>query len=123
MTDRLDRIAVRGLRARGHHGVFEKERREGQDFVVDVVLGVDVREAAHHDDLQRTVHYGVLSDRLVEVIRGEPVDLIETLAERLAAVCLSEPRVEEAEITVHKPGAPIPHEFTDVTVTILRRRK
>ncbi|MFC4563864.1 dihydroneopterin aldolase [Nocardiopsis mangrovi] len=118
----LDRIAVRGLRARGHHGVLEAERREGQEFIVDAVLGVDTREAARTDDLGLTVHYGEVSDRLVEVVRGEPVNLIETLAERLAAVCLAEPRVREAEVTVHKPNAPIAQEFSDVTVTIVRRR-
>ncbi|WP_236700328.1 dihydroneopterin aldolase [Allosalinactinospora lopnorensis] len=121
--DRLDRIAVRGLRARGHHGVFEEERRKGQEFLVDVVLGVDTREAARTDDLAHTVHYGVLSERLVEVVEGEPVDLIETLAGRLAEVCLADPAVHEAEVTVHKPEAPIPYEFADVTVTILRRRQ
>ncbi|ASU85756.1 dihydroneopterin aldolase [Nocardiopsis gilva YIM 90087] len=120
--DRLDRIAVRGLRAHGYHGVFPEERREGQDFVVDVVLGVDTRVAARSDDVADTVHYGVLSGRLVDVITGEPVNLIETLAERLAAVCLEESPVREVEITVHKPDAPIPHKFDDVTVTILRRR-
>ncbi|GAA3751946.1 dihydroneopterin aldolase [Spinactinospora alkalitolerans] len=117
-----DRIAVRGLRARGHHGVFDHERRDGQEFVVDVVLGVDTGEAARTDDLAHTVHYGLLSSRLVEVVEGEPVNLIETLADRLAAVCLAEPQVLEAEVTVHKPQAPVPHEFDDVTVTIQRRR-
>ncbi|WP_245646356.1 dihydroneopterin aldolase [Nocardiopsis trehalosi] len=122
MAEHLDRIAVRGLRARGRHGVLPEERRDGQDFVVDVVLGVDVRGAARDDDLAQTVHYGELSDRLVAVVGGEPVDLIETLAERLAAVCLAEPRVAEAEVTVHKPQAPIAHPFTDVAVTVVRRR-
>ncbi|RCV55175.1 dihydroneopterin aldolase [Marinitenerispora sediminis] len=118
----MDRIAVRGLRARGHHGVFDHERRDGQDFVIDVVLAVDTRAAARTDDLTQTVHYGEISDRLVDVVRGEPLNLIETLAERLAAVCLAEPRVAEVEVTVHKPQAPIPHPFDDVTVTIQRRR-
>lgn len=118
----LDRIAVRGLRGFGRHGVFEHERRDGQDFVVDVVLGVDTRRAALSDDVADTVHYGILSDRLIAVIQGHPVDLIETLADRLARVCLAEPGVREVELTVHKPQAPIPHPFDDVTVTILRRR-
>lgn len=119
----LDRIEVRGLRARGRHGVFDFERRQGQDFVVDVVLGVDTRTAARTDDVADTVHYGVLSDRLVAVVEGDPVNLLETLAERLARVCLEEEGVEEAEVTVHKPQAPIEHEFTDVSVRVLRRRE
>lgn len=122
MTGELDRIAVRGLRARGYHGVFEEERCQGQEFMVDVVLGTDTRAAGRSDDLALTVHYGELSTRLVDVLEGPPVELIETLAERLADVCLSEMRVQEVEVTVHKPGAPIPHQFTDVSVTILRRR-
>ncbi len=80
----LDRITVRGLRARGRHGVFDFERREGQEFVVDVVLAVDTRPAARTDDVSDTVDYGELSDRLVAVVEGEPVNLIETLAQRLA---------------------------------------
>ncbi|GAB3211330.1 dihydroneopterin aldolase [Marinactinospora thermotolerans] len=119
----LDRISLRGLRARGFHGVFEHERREGQEFVVDVVLGVDSRAAARTDDLSRTVHYGLLATALVEVIEGEPVNLIETLAQRLADTCLARPGVHEVEVTLHKPQAPIPHQFDDVAVTIHRRRQ
>lgn len=122
LRDRWDRIAVRGLRAWGHHGVLEQEWRDGQTFVVDVVLGVDSREAARTDDLTHTVHYGVLSERLVGVVEGEPVALIETLAQRLADTCLAESAVHEVEVTVHKPDAPIPHEFSDVTITIVRER-
>ncbi len=89
MSDRpADRIALRGLRVRGFHGVLPSERAQGQDFLVDAVLHLDVREAAASDDLEDTVDYGALAVRLAEVVAGEPVDLIETLAERLAAVCL-----------------------------------
>ncbi|MFY7064456.1 dihydroneopterin aldolase [Nocardiopsis changdeensis] len=115
-----DRIALRGLRARGHHGVFDFERREGQDFVVDAVLYLDLAPAAASDDVADTVHYGLLADRLVAIVTGEPVDLIETLAERLAAECTADPRVRGVELTVHKPSAPIEHEFADVSVTVVR---
>jgi 7,8-dihydroneopterin aldolase/epimerase/oxygenase len=118
----LDRIALRGLRATGYHGVYEHERRGGQEFVVDAILGVDTRPAAAADDLSRTVDYGGLAARLTGVITGEPVRLIETLAERLAGECLAEPAVTEVEITVHKPQAPLPFPFCDVAVTISRRR-
>lgn len=117
-----DRIALRGLRAHGHHGVFDSERREGQVFVVDAVLRLDTTSAAASDDVDDTVHYGLLADRLVAIVTGEPVDLIETLAERLAAECLKERLVDEVELTVHKPNAPIDHEFTDVSVTVTRGR-
>src|SRR5438445_8554476 len=76
---RVDRVALRGLKARGHHGVFPKEREEGQTFIVDVVLGLDTRPAAADDDLAKTVHYGIVAEEVVAVVEGEPVDLVETL--------------------------------------------
>ena len=115
-----DRIAVTGLRVRGFHGVLPAERRDGQDFVVDAVLSLDVRAAAAADDLAETVDYGALAGRLAAVVAGEPVDLLETLASRLADVCLADPRVRSAEVTVHKPHAPIAVPFADVAVTVVR---
>lgn len=115
-----DRIALRGLRARGHHGVYDFERQQGQEFEVDVVLEVDLRAAAASDQVSDTVHYGELADRLVAIVSGPPVNLIETLAQRLADACLADPRVRAVEVTVHKPSAPIPHSFTDVSVTLRR---
>lgn len=117
-----DSIRLAGLRVRGHHGVFEFERREGQDFVVDVELDFDARPAADSDDVADTVHYGDLAERLAAVIAGEPVNLIETLAARLADACLVDQRVRAAIVTVHKPQAPIPLTFEDVAVTIRRQR-
>lgn len=119
----MDLIEIRGLRVRGRHGVLESERRNGQDFLVDAVLGVDTRAAAAGDDLTRTVDYAALSERLAAVVAGEPVRLIETLADRLAVVCLADPAVREARITVHKPQAPLGRPFGDVSVTICRSRR
>ncbi|PPK93433.1 dihydroneopterin aldolase [Kineococcus xinjiangensis] len=118
----LDRIVVRGLEAVGHHGVYEEERRDGQLFRVDVALHLDTRAAAAEDDLAATVHYGVLSERIVAVLTGEPVDLLETLAERIAALCLAEPPVRAVDVVVHKPHAPIPVAFADVEVAVRRTR-
>jgi dihydroneopterin aldolase len=118
-----DRILLTGLRARGRHGVFDFEREQGQDFLVDVALELDLGPAAATDDVAETVHYGELAERLVAVVTGEPVNLIETLAERLAEVCLADRRVAAAEVTVHKPQAPIPHDFADVAVTLRRQRR
>jgi dihydropteroate synthase len=118
-----DRIALTGLRVRGRHGVYDFERAEGQDFVVDAVLELDLRRPAGTDEVADTVHYGELADRLAGIVAGEPVNLIETLAGRLADACLADPRVAAVELTVHKPGAPISHEFTDVAVTLHRRRE
>ncbi|MFC6237044.1 dihydroneopterin aldolase [Longivirga aurantiaca] len=120
MPEHLDRIAVRGLSATGHHGVFDFEKREGQTFVVDVVLGVDTREAAATDDLARTVHYAEVAADVIALIEGEPVDLIETLAQQVADACLARDGVEAVEVTVHKPEAPVGVAFGDVAVTITR---
>jgi dihydroneopterin aldolase len=117
-----DVIALTGLTVRGHHGVFDFERRDGQDFVVDVALSLDTRPAATSDDVADTVHYGELASALAEVVGGEPVNLLETLAARLADVCLADVRVRSATVTVHKPQAPIPLQFADVAVTITRSR-
>jgi dihydroneopterin aldolase len=118
-----DRIELTGLRVRGRHGVYEFERANGQDFVVDVTLELDVSGAAASDDVADTVHYGELADRLVAIVAGEPVALIETLADRLVVACLEDVRVGAATVTVHKPQAPIAHAFTDVAVTVRRTRR
>jgi len=118
-----DRITLTGLKVRGFHGVYEHERRDGQDFVVDATLWLDSRPAAASDDLADTVDYGGLANRLATLIEGEPVNLIETLAARLCELCMADERVIAAEVTVHKPQAPIAREFADVAVTARRSRR
>lgn len=120
--ERADRLALTGLRVTGHHGVLEQERQDGQEFVVDVQLGLDTRRAATTDDLTDTVHYGDLAERLHAAVATDPVDLIETLAQRLADVCLAETLVDWVDVTVHKPHAPIQVAFDDVSLTIHRSR-
>ena len=117
-----DRITLTGVRVRAHHGVFDFEREAGQEFVIDVSVAVDLAAAASGDDLGRTVHYGELAEAVSAAVERDPVDLIETVAERVAAVALAFPAVEEVEVTVHKPQAPITVPFTDVAVTIVRGR-
>ena len=117
-----DRLAVLGIEAFGHHGVFDFEKRDGQVFKVDLTLGLDTRPAARSDDLHDTVDYGSLVAAVKQAIEHDPVDLIETLAERIAEVCLTDNRVEWAEVTVHKPDAPIEATFSDVALTIHRSR-
>lgn len=118
-----DRIELRGLRVRGHHGVFEHEKRDGQDFVVDVVLWLDLREAAATDDLTRTVHYGELAERAAAIVAGEPRDLIETVSAEIADAVMEDERVQAVEVTLHKPNAPIPLDFADVAVVARRSRQ
>ncbi len=119
----LDRISLAGLRAYGYHGVLPAERAQGQEFVADAVLWFDTSPAAAADDLSLTVDYAALAGRLADIISGEPVALIETLAQRLAAACLADERVQHAEITVHKPDAPVGVPVRDVSVTIRRTRR
>jgi 2-amino-4-hydroxy-6-hydroxymethyldihydropteridine diphosphokinase/dihydroneopterin aldolase len=113
---------LRGLRARGNHGVYAEERAAGQTFLVDLVLHVDTRVAARSDDVADTVHYGELAAEVVAVVVGEPVNLIETLAARIAELCLRRPLIETVEVTVHKPEAPVGVPFEDIAVMIERSR-
>lgn len=118
----MDRVALRGLQGPRAPWRLPRERQEGQTFIVDLVLGIDTRPAAASDDLAKTVHYGIVAEEVVAVVKGEPVDLIETLAERIAQQCLKHDGVEEVEVVVHKPDAPITVPFDDVTITITRSR-
>ncbi len=115
-----DRIALTGVRATGYHGVYENERRDGQEFVVDLELQLSLAEAAASDDVADTVHYGELAERVAALIEGEPVDLLETLATRIARAVLEYALVDQVTVTVHKPQAPIPVPFSDVSVSITR---
>ncbi|MGX1703228.1 dihydroneopterin aldolase [Microbacterium sp. NPDC055357] len=118
--DAVDEITLTGVRAFGRHGVYPDERRDGQEFVVDVTMRVDAARAAASDDVADTVHYGELAERLVEIVEGDPVDLIETLASRIADDVLAHDLVQGVVVTVHKPNAPITVPFADVSVTVRR---
>ncbi|MDO4609705.1 dihydroneopterin aldolase [Corynebacterium sp.] len=118
-----DRIELTGLRARGHHGVFEHERREGQDFLCDVTLWADLSAAAASDDLADTISYADVADIAHGVLAGEPRDLIETVSAEIADTVMGMSELIHAvEVRVHKPQAPIPHEFADVAVVARRSR-
>ncbi|MEU2205237.1 dihydroneopterin aldolase [Microbacterium oleivorans] len=118
-----DEIAITGIRATGYHGVYDHERRDGQEFVADLVLSLSLAPAAASDDVVDTVHYGEVAERVAALLAGDPVNLIETLAERIAtAVLAGWPLVQTVAITVHKPAAPIPVPFGDVAVTVRRSR-
>ena len=117
-----DELAITGLECFAHHGVFDFERREGQVFVVDLVLGIDTRAAAASDDLADTVDYGTLALEVKAAVERDPVDLVETVVQRIADVCLSRRRVEWARVTLHKPDAPIDATYSDVALTITRTR-
>lgn len=117
-----DEIAITGLRAFAHHGVFEHERRDGQEFIVDVRVTIDLEAAAESDELGRTIHYGLLAEEVVAAVESSPVDLIETVAQRIVDIVLSHDQAQMARVTVHKPHAPITVPFADVSVTLTRGR-
>ncbi len=118
----LDALVLTGLRVRANHGVFDFERENGQDFLIDVTAWLDLARSAAADDLGQTVHYGELAVEVADAVRRDPVDLIETVAERIAGVVLAHPPVHSVEVTVHTPDAPIEVPFQDVAVRILRGR-
>jgi dihydroneopterin aldolase / 2-amino-4-hydroxy-6-hydroxymethyldihydropteridine diphosphokinase len=117
-----DRVVLQGLWARGFHGVLATEKADGQEFVVDVVLEVDLRRAGGSDLLAHTVNYAEVAADTVALITGPSVDLIETLADRIAAAALARPLVQAVEVTVHKPQAPVGVQFGDVKVVVERSR-
>ncbi|AOY55562.1 MAG: hypothetical protein RI933_593 [Actinomycetota bacterium] len=122
----IHKIKLTGLRVFAHHGVFEFEKEQGQDFFIDATVWVDAEKATENDDIAATVHYGELADAIVADAKSRPVDLIETLAERILFLILewggSSSPVLKAKVTVHKPNAPIAHEFKDVSVTVKGKR-
>jgi dihydroneopterin aldolase len=121
-VDELDTLTLTGLEIFAHHGVFDFERAEGQTFFIDLTVWLDTAGAAAADDLAQTLHYGELAIEVAEAVAAEAVDLIETLAERVASLVLAHPVARRVSVTVHKPDAPIPVPFADVSITIIRPR-
>ena len=116
----MDHITLSGVTAVGYHGVLDFERRDGQPFVVDAVLYLDFTKAACSDDVLDTAHYGEVAERIRGWITGEPLNLIEALAVRIAEDVLASFPVSAVDITVHKPQAPVGVEFGDVSVSVHR---
>lgn len=121
---RLDIIKLTSVTAIGYHGVFEHEKRDGQPFITDAVLHLDVSAAAATDDLKLTANYGAVAETIVAMVTGEAFDLIETLSVRMVEKILADfPAVQAVEVTVHKPKAPIQVPFGDVSITVFRSRE
>ncbi len=117
-----DHIVLQGISARGFHGVLEAEKADGQDFVVDVRLEVDLRRAGRSDQLDHTVNYAEVAADIVALVTGPSLDLIEALADQIAVAALNRPLVQAVQVTVHKPQAPVGVPFGDVQVVVERRR-
>ena len=118
-----DRISVTGIRVRGFHGVFEHEKRDGQDFVVDLTVWLDVDRAAATDELSDTVDYDALAERVASIVAGPSHNLIETVASKIADHVIVDERLHAVEVTIHKPQAPLSVPVTDVAVTVRRSRR
>ncbi|MBU3705897.1 MAG: dihydroneopterin aldolase [Mycobacterium sp.] len=118
-----DRIELRGLTVRGNHGVFDHERRDGQDFVIDITVWIDLDAAAASDDLADTFDYGTLAQQAADIVAGPARNLIETVSAQIADEVMTDQRVHAVEVTVHKPKAPIPLDFGDVAVVARRSRR
>lgn len=117
-----DTITITGLRLRGYHGVFEHEKRDGQEFVIDLEIELDLSSAGSTDELQKTLDYSVVVDEVAQRVTGEAVDLIETLAHDIAQLVLNHPQPTAVSVTVHKPQAPVGHPIEDIAVSIRRER-
>ena len=117
-----DRIEIRGLRARGRHGVFEEERRNGQMFVVDVTLERDLTQPASTDELGDTVDYGILAQQIAEAVSSTRFDLIEALAAHIADLALTDPTVDTVQVRVAKPEVPLNVDLDEVAVVLHRTR-
>ena len=120
--EQLDRITMTGIAGFGHHGVFAAEKELGQHFVVDLICELDLARAGAEDDLGQTIDYARLAEAVVADVEGDPLDLIEALADRIARTCLRYEAVQRVEVTVHKPNAPLPVQVADVAVTLTRSR-
>lgn len=119
----MDRIRLHRMTFFGYHGVLPEERKLGQRFIVDLELMLDLQQAGEHDDLARTVNYAEVFEVVRGIVEGEPVQLIETLAERIAQTILGKyAMVEAANVQVTKPAPPFAGDYDGVSVEVTRRR-
>jgi dihydroneopterin aldolase len=118
-----DQITITGIHGYGHHGLFENERSNGQDFYVDLILNLDLSQAAQSDAIEDTVNYAEITELTHQEITTDPVNLIEKLAYRIAERILSShPKVKAITVTVHKPQAPVGLKVQDISVIVNKTR-
>lgn len=116
----MDELRITGIQARGFHGLFDFEQRDGQLFLVDLLLHLDLKKAGNSDSIEDTVDYGAMTRRVKELIESGPYRLIERLAEVIATSLKEEFALSTIEVTVHKPEAPVGVKVDDISVTIRR---
>lgn len=119
----MDKIHLTGMRFYGYHGCLAFEAEEGQPFIVDLALELDLAPAGHSDNLNDTVNYAAVFDAVKAIVEGERFNLIEALAENIAAALLANfANLSAVTVTIHKPEAPIQGKFEDVAVEMRRGR-
>jgi len=116
-----DLISIKGIKGFGFHGVFDFEKKDGQEFFADIELEIDLSKASRSDQLEDTIDYGIFTSIALSHITGQPVNLIEHLAGNIAQqIKDSSPAIISVSVTVHKPHAPVTEQVTDIAVTIRR---
>ena len=116
-----DRISLRGIRVFAFHGVHSTEQEQGQIFLIDVDVEMDLARAGATDDLAATIDYGVLASDIASRASSERWNLIERVAQRTADLVLEDDRVAAVDVTVHKPEVVLPVPVAEVSVSIRRR--
>lgn len=118
-----DVIHLRGLQFYAYHGVLPEEQKLGQTFLIDVDLSFDLQKAGLSDEVRDTLNYAEAYAKIKEVVQGGPYRLLEYLAEQIAERLLAAFPCDQVRVEVHKPQAPVPGVFRDISVEILRRRE
>jgi len=120
----MDRIILEGMQFYGFHGLFPEENKLGQRFAVDLVLYTDTSKAGETDNMHDSIHYGHAYEIVKEIVEQKVLNLIEAVAEEIAARLLEHfDLLQACKVKVIKPDAPIPGHFKSVAVEIYRERK
>ncbi len=120
----MDKIHINGIKTYAYHGAIHEERVLGQYFITDLVLHVDLTAASQTDDLLETVHYGEVYNLVEEIVKGEPVSLIERLAGKINTELFDQyDKIIEVETTITKPNPPIDGNYDSVAITLHGKRE
>lgn len=118
-----DSIQLKGLVFHGYHGVLPEENILGQKFVIDATIFSDLRQAGKTDELNDTLDYASIYDKIKDVVEGRPFKLVEALAERIAGTILEESKVESVQVTIQKPHVAVSGVVKSLGVEIYRTRQ
>ena len=117
-----DHIIIKGIGGFGYHGVFDHERKNGQNFSIDLDIELKNKKAGKSDSIDDAVDYSKVSNLAHRILVGEPVNLIERVAELIAKAILVEFPAKSVEVVVHKANAPVGLPVSDIAVRIKRSR-